>query len=355
MIKVSVIIPVYNGEEYLEECLDSIINQTLKDIEIICINDGSTDSSLEILSEYNRKDPRFTIFSQENKGQGAARNKGLDLSQGEFIYFMDADDILKPGALEALYNNAADKSLDVVMFKMINYDDESNEYFKSPNYDLKKLSKFKNGVVFNHEDMGNLIFSTARSPVNKFYSHEFIRDNSIKFPEGVIFEDNIFFWKVILSAKRMYIYPEYLYIRRRHSNSTTTLGNYKYMDIIEITDLTWDVFKECNRFEQYKHKLYNSKVSECFLWFSKTEEEYKSEFFNKIKEHFLYFKNNKIYNEFFNSLTYKNKVNFESFTSSTSYDNFNLNYIKVQNKYLIEENNSLNREIKDLEKENKKK
>lgn len=94
MIKVSVIIPVYNVEKYLEECLDSIINQTLKEIEIICIDDGSTDSSLNVLENYKKKDKRIIVLQQQNLGAGAARNKGLDLARGKYLSFLDADDFL---------------------------------------------------------------------------------------------------------------------------------------------------------------------------------------------------------------------------------------------------------------------
>ena len=104
MVKVSVIIPVYNVEQYLKECLDSVINQTLKDIEIICINDGSTDGSLKILEKYESLDDRIVVFSQENSGLSATRNKGMQLSSGEYVYFMDSDDYLELNALEELYN-----------------------------------------------------------------------------------------------------------------------------------------------------------------------------------------------------------------------------------------------------------
>ena len=94
-ITVSVIIPVYNTEKYLEECLKSVINQTLKVIEIICIDDGSTDNSPDILKEYSEKDGRIRIYSQTNKGQGAARNRGIDLAKGEYVYFIDSDDFME--------------------------------------------------------------------------------------------------------------------------------------------------------------------------------------------------------------------------------------------------------------------
>ena len=121
-IKVSVIVPVFNVEEYLSTSLDSILNQTLKDIEIICINDGSTDASLDILENYAKKDARIKIISKKNEGQGIARNIGLDNAQGEFIAFVDSDDFIKEDMLEKSYKKSVSKNLDLVMYKVSSFD-----------------------------------------------------------------------------------------------------------------------------------------------------------------------------------------------------------------------------------------
>ena len=113
MVKVSVVIPVYNVEGYLEECLDSVINQTLEDIEIICINDGSTDNSLEILEEYAKKDNRIKILNQENQGISATRNNGLKICKGKYICFLDSDDYLELNALMETYDISEKYSLDI--------------------------------------------------------------------------------------------------------------------------------------------------------------------------------------------------------------------------------------------------
>ena len=103
MVKISIIVPVYNTEPYLEQCLDSIINQTLEDIEIICVNDGSTDNSLSVLEEYASKDNRIKIINQENEGPGFARNNGLKSVNGEYVLFVDSDDWIELNTCEALY------------------------------------------------------------------------------------------------------------------------------------------------------------------------------------------------------------------------------------------------------------
>ena len=124
---ISVIIPVYNSEKYLRKCLDSVINQTLKDLEIICVNDGSTDQSLEILNEYINVDNRITVINQDNLGAGAARNKGLEVAKGEYIHFLDADDWLEPNAYELVYHHVkkSDTIIDICMFLYKKYDNET--------------------------------------------------------------------------------------------------------------------------------------------------------------------------------------------------------------------------------------
>ena len=130
-VKVSVIVPVYNVEKYLRECLESLVNQTLKEIEIICINDGSDDSSLEVLNEYASKDSRFKIISQQNQGQGIARNKGIDIANGEYLQFVDPDDWVETNMLEKLYNFANKNNSNVVRFNYSNYNDYSGKFKKN--------------------------------------------------------------------------------------------------------------------------------------------------------------------------------------------------------------------------------
>ena len=193
MVKVSVIIPVYNVEKYLEECLESIIDQSLEDIEIVCVNDGSTDNSLSILESYAELDNRIKIISQENHGLAAARNTGLKNINGDYVYFIDSDDFLELSALEELYNLAKEKSLDFVMFKLINFDDEINEYYTIPDYEMSEISNLIGENVFNFEDLEDLIFKIAVSSVNKLYNMDFINKTGASFPEGLIFFSGKFY------------------------------------------------------------------------------------------------------------------------------------------------------------------
>ena len=129
-VKVSVIVPVYNVEKYLKDCLDSVVNQTLEDIEIICVNDGSTDNSLAILEEYAEKDSRIKIITQENKGLGGARNTGLYHANGEYISFIDSDDWIELNTFEELYNMSKNLDLDMLMFQMKVFNIETGEFIE---------------------------------------------------------------------------------------------------------------------------------------------------------------------------------------------------------------------------------
>ena len=129
MIRISVIVTVYNTSKYLRRCMDSIIHQSLKDIEIICIDDGSTDESLEILKEYSRKDNRVIVISQENSGAGAARNTGMQYAKGKYLSFLDSDDFFEENLLELAYKYAEKDSADFVVYKSDQYYTEKNLFF----------------------------------------------------------------------------------------------------------------------------------------------------------------------------------------------------------------------------------
>lgn len=180
MPKISVIIPVYNTENYLRRCLDSVCNQTLSDIEIICINDCSTDNSLEILKEYSSKDSRIKLINfEENKGVAVARNTGIDVAKGEYIGFVDSDDFIDLDFYGKLYKKAAESNADAVKGKIKIHSASPNiekEVFYDNNDDIKT-----NKAYFYHS------FTTA------IYNTNFIKTNNIHFPEGLdYFEDPYF-------------------------------------------------------------------------------------------------------------------------------------------------------------------
>lgn len=225
MPKVSVIIPVYNTEPYLRECLDSIINQTLKDIEIICINDGSTDGSLAVLNEYREKDSRVVVILQENKGQSAARNVGFKTAGGEYVYFMDSDDVLSLNALEMLFNHAVKDKTDIIYFGAdVFYETEELkiQHGNYPNYYKRKAAY---PLVYSGLELFNLMMPQGDfkpSPCLQFISVDFLRKNSIYFAEGIIHEDNLFSFLCCMQADSVKYLDIELFHRRVRSNSTMT-------------------------------------------------------------------------------------------------------------------------------------
>lgn len=232
--KVSVVIPVYNVENYLRECLDSVCNQTLKEIEIICINDGSTDNSLSILNEYAKKDHRITLISQKNEGQSSARNQGLEIATGEYIYFLDSDDKIVPAALEKLFKLAETFNAELLFF-------DGDSFFETPKLEKEKQhykTYYHTKGIYPKICTGDEIvclwkkFKDFRtSPVTEFFSRKFLKKNKIYFFKGIIHEDNIFTLQALSIAKRVHYSRERLFLRRVRENSTMTMTDInKHLD-----------------------------------------------------------------------------------------------------------------------------
>lgn len=225
LIDLSVIIPVFNAADYLEECIQSILDQNIPNCEIICIDDGSTDNSPELLAKLAQIHPQIKAISQENRGQGAARNIGVGLAQGRYIQFVDSDDKLAKDSIAHILQRALDTNLDAIFFDGTTFYDseELAEQFKS----------FKSTYMRNqsHEECvtGIELFKQLKkeksyrvSPCLALFSHEFLSNNDIHFPEGVIYEDNAFMLEVVCLAKRVEHLNEPLYLRRIREGSTMT-------------------------------------------------------------------------------------------------------------------------------------
>ena len=224
MPKVSVIIPVYNVEKYLRECLDSVVNQTLKDIEIICVNDGSTDNSLKILEEYASQDSRIKIINQENQGAGAARNKGLEFAQGEYLSFLDSDDYFEPDMLKMMYDKSKLNDLDIVVVKSRQYDLLTNNFSNIETaFNVQFLPKKE---IFNYSDATDYIFNIFNGWAwDKLFKKDFILLNKIKFQNLPKLNDMYFVYAALILAKKISIIDEVL-ITHRINISTQLSANY---------------------------------------------------------------------------------------------------------------------------------
>ena len=178
--KISIIIPVYNTQDYLCECLDSIINQTLKEIEIICVDDNSTDNSLKILEEYKEKDSRIIILKNEGKGAGGGRNTGLKIATGEFLSFIDSDDFFELNMFEEMYNKAKKTNSDIVVCNANKYNTNKKIFIDYKNPFIP--NEIKHLTTFNYKDIQEEFFNYFSNNVwNKIYKRSFIKDNKIKF------------------------------------------------------------------------------------------------------------------------------------------------------------------------------
>ena len=231
MPKVSVIIPVYNTENYLKKCLDSVCNQTLKDIEIICINDCSPDGCLEILREYASKDERIKIIDfKENKGAACARNAGIDAAQGEYLGFVDSDDFIDLDFYEKLYNKAVETGADAVKGKIkihSNIKDIAKEVFYDINDDIKNHPAY-----FYHS------FTTA------IYNTQFIKTHKIEFPENINnFEDPYF----SILAGFYYNKVETVFNTFYHYNdNTNSLSKNVNLSIITSIEQVYNLLNQAN-------------------------------------------------------------------------------------------------------------
>lgn len=218
--KVSVIIPVYNIEKHLRQCLDSVVNQTLPDIEIICIDDGSTDSSLTILNEYLNKDLRIKIIKQQHEGAGAARNKGLSVAQGKYLSFLDSDDFFELDMLEQMYNCADKYNTDIVVCKSKIFD---NGNIKGQN-NIKDCL-LPNKEVFSCSDIPKYAFQFHMGWCwDKLYRTSFIKENGISFQNIKKHNDSFFSHISMIFAKRIYVLnKELVYYRRGVSTSISRM------------------------------------------------------------------------------------------------------------------------------------
>ena len=197
-IKISIIVPVYNTEKYLAQALDSLTGQTLKEIEIICVNDGSTDGSGEILARYASRDSRIKIITQTNSGQSAARNAGMKAARGEYIGFLDADDWADKSAFEKLYRQSDDD--DMVIGNICVYNQSMNTYDYNDSY--CSINIFPQGFYNKHfspVECKDFLFRISVTPWNKIYKRSFLIENNLFFCSNLNFEDNPFFIEAFLS------------------------------------------------------------------------------------------------------------------------------------------------------------
>jgi len=255
VVKVSIIVPVYNAEKYLKRCLDSLVTQTLADIEIICINDGSVDLSRKFLNEYTLTYDRIIILNQNQSGQSAARNNGMKIAKGEYIGFVDADDYVDKDFFEKLYNSAVKNNADIAVAGIVRLHKFHKKYYLK--FDKVNTTSNKN-CKFTLCDVPEYSYVW-----NKIYKKNLFLENNLKFEEGIFYEDVILTPQLLYYSNILTTVPETYYYYWRNSGSTVTMKTEKHLkDSIYahqkahdfITDKNIDI--SSHKPETYRFKLF---------------------------------------------------------------------------------------------------
>jgi len=312
MVKVSIIVPVYNVEKYLEKCLNSLVNQTLKEIEIIIVNDGSTDSSELIIKKFIEKYPeKIKYYVKENGGLSDARNYGLQYVTGEYVAFLDSDDYVKLDLYEKMYTQAIQDNSDFVECDFI--------------WEYKNKEKIDTGVIYiNKKEM----FVLARVVAwNKLIKTNLIKDNNLQFPKGLRYEDVEFFYKLLPYIKKFSFVKEPLIYYVQRNNSIVNTQNARTKEILEVLDNVINYYKEKNIFEEYYNEIeYNYArylLCSSFLRMIKIKDkkirnELLSDSWNKLNENFPKWKKNVYIKKYknFKNLYMKtvNKITFKIYS-----------------------------------------
>ena len=323
-------------------------------MEIICINDGSSDDSLEILNEFCENDNRIQIINQENQGPGAARNKGIMLAEGDYVYFCDADDYLELNAFEELYEISQKNSVDFTMFKLNNFDEASEEHIDDDYYNMPYLKERVGENVFSYDDVEDIALKIAVSPPGCFFKKDFIKD--LRFPEGLLFEDNVFFTKALFEAKRICFYDKFLYNRCVHGDSLSKTISINSLDTIDITDMILDLVDEYG-YERYKKQLYPRIFGNIYSVFESASEELKPDIFFEMKKRYLKYSKKWESDDYFkNDLKKRYRHIYNSALQSHTSEEFELR-VKIYDekrklKKLKKENKEIKKALKKLRKEN---
>ena len=240
MIKVSIIVPFYNVENYIEKCLQSLVSQTLEDIEIILVNDGSEDKSEEIAKKFIETYPEKLVYlKKENGGLSDARNYAIPKARGEYIAFLDSDDYVEMNMYEEMYNKAKEENLDYV---------ECDFLWEYPDKILESKGKMCN----NKKEM---FIHTRVVAWNKLIKRELIQENKMEFPKGYRYEDVEFFYKIIPHIKKLTIVEEPFIHYVQRDNSISNSQNTRTKEIIDVLDNVIKYYKEKNIYNEYKEEL----------------------------------------------------------------------------------------------------
>ena len=288
-VVLTVIIPAYNAEKYLPQCLDSVIGQTLKDIEVICVDDGSTDGSASVLQAYAQKDSRISVLTQGNSGQSAARNRALEKAKGAYVQFLDADDWLDPDCCRVLSGQAAAGKLDMLSMAAVSYEEESGRYVREPFYNFYYLTGGGETALLSRDECLQHWWEMAPSAALTIYRTDFLRANNLRFEEGLKFEDCLFFKQALFAADRVGVNRQAFYFRRKHAESTINNGGRHYLDWFDVNAKIYALAEAQGIDRRQKDRWLFSTVNYSLRLYRGIRKEYKKEFFYKAMRFFAEF------------------------------------------------------------------
>ena len=291
MAQVSVVVPVYNMEKHLRQCLDSVAGQTLRELEIICVDDGSTDASPEILSEYAHRDSRFQIITQENAGPGAARNRGLSRADGEYIIFLDCDDWFEPDMLEFMRKRAEETGADVTVCRAVEFDTGTGRELPSE-WMLKR--QYLPGEVFSPKEIAEHIFQfTYGWPWDKLLRMEYIRRIDLKYPPLPNSEDLVFVFQALALAlalaERIAVMPERLVYHRVNRTSSVSNSRHKNPEVPhQALVLLREGLRDRGMYREYERSFLNWAM-EFLVWNAANmgDDHAQRTYFQKLKREWL--------------------------------------------------------------------
>lgn len=252
MFEVSIIIPIYNAEKYLKRCLDTVVNQTFKSLEIILINDGSTDDSLRIMNEYKGNYNNVEIINQENSGQGEARNKGVSIAKGEYITFADADDWLSENYVEVLYDAIKKNNADISVCNMI--------MVMSRTFNEIKSVKFPRAELNGDNAVRDLLQDKELKsyPWGKLYKKSIFIQNNIMFPARMFYEDLAIIFQAFYYSSKVTLVNEYCYYYFQSEDSSTRAPNPKTIyDRLEALRMVQRFLIKNSSMDKYKYEYYH--------------------------------------------------------------------------------------------------
>ena len=286
MTKLSIVIPVYNVENYIPQCLESILNQSFKDLEVICVNDGSTDNSLSVLQDYKVKYDRIIIIDKKNEGSGIARNAGLSIAKGEYVYYVDGDDWIEDNALEKIIVKADELNTDILIFGGLSYYEGKG---KNGGYSADKLPKEYFNKVFSSKDIKKDIFKFPSTAWTKLYRRDFLIKNNIKFQDIKAGQDQLPFFHSMIKAERIALLPENIYCyRKNRKGAVTSVKKKKSFSPIYVFYGVEEMLKSENLLDDYKSIFVNKYFSKATSWLGKFQDDLKHDYYLeylKLLEH----------------------------------------------------------------------